>query len=113
MYCDKCGCTLRVTTQQTDLNIGGTPILRKYGQCPQCGKKYDLDGGSSTTQKSASKLSILALVFSIFAVTFLIGIILAIVDLKSNDDYHHHTCSWIAIGIGVAVVILATFALGR
>lgn len=100
--------------------------------CPNCGRPNQAQGGNvqpnengiptpynqgyrptvtvsqSQPIKKNSGLSIAALIFSIMGCTFIVGIILSIIDLCKKDDTRKHTlskvalvisCIWLIIGI--------------
>lgn len=60
--------------------------------------------------KKNSGLSIAALIFSILGCTFIIGVILAIIDLCKKDTTQKHTLSKVALGISAFWLIISIVA---
>lgn len=57
-------------------------------------------------RKKNSGLSIIAFIFSLLGCTFILGILLAIIDLCKKDKEHDHILSKFSIGISVAWIFL-------
>lgn len=89
----------------------GKEISDKADKCPHCGCPMQSTNAAPQTNSLKAKegkvsgLSITALIFSILGCTFIIGIILAIIDLCIKDG-RKKTCSIIALVIsGIWLVI--------
>lgn len=89
----------------------GKEISDKADKCPHCG--CPMQSSNTTSQASTPKskegkvsgLSVTALIFSILGCTFIVGVILAIIDLCIKDG-RKKTCSIIALVIsGIWLVI--------
>lgn len=91
----------------------GRDISDKADKCPNCGCptnancSYQNDSYLRPYEPKPknSILGILAIIFSIFVPTFIIGTILAVIDLIKKDG-KKKTCSYIAIGICILWVFL-------
>ena len=82
--------------------------------CPKCGAPASYQQANPNfgnfqqpIKPKNSKLSILALIFSLTGCLFFVGIILAIIDLATQKKTEKHTLSIIAIIIGVIWLIFA------
>lgn len=92
-------------------NECGKEISDKADKCPHCGCPMNANNATAQSNTPKSKegkisgLSIAALIFSILGCTFIIGVILAIIDLCIKDR-RKKTCSIIALvisGIWIAI----------
>ncbi|MCR5011095.1 MAG: DUF4352 domain-containing protein [Lachnospiraceae bacterium] len=78
----------------------GAPNYAAAKKCVNCGK---------TLTKSESIMSILSIIFTLLCCTFLIGTILAVVDLitsKNGADGKGHVCSWISVVLGAILILM-------
>ena len=78
----------------------GAPNYAASKKCVNCGK---------TLTKPESVMSILSIVFTLLCCTYLIGTILAIVDLltsKNGADGKGHVCSWISVVLGAIMIFM-------
>lgn len=111
MKCNNCGNELRIGTEQVGIDEKGLPIFHRIGFCDKCMTKYDLDAntnekGNNKQKKKDSALSIWAAVLALFTCTFIIGLILAIIDLaKNKNDGKRHMGSYFAIIYSVLCLI--------
>ncbi len=99
----------------------GKEISDKAKTCPNCGspvlaeqpKENNVNSSSSSKPKKNSKLGVVALVLSILGCSFVIGVILAIIDLCQKDG-KKKTCSIIALVIsGLWLVIGVANSVGN
>lgn len=96
----------------------GKEISDKADKCPYCGCPMQpnnyvrQESLSKSKEGKTSSLSITALVLSILGVTFIIGIILAIIDLCKKDG-RKKTCSIIALVISGIWLIIGVANAGK
>ncbi len=81
----------------------GREISDKAVNCPNCGAP--VQSKQNSKEGKVSGISITALVFSVLGCTFIIGLILAIIDLCQKDG-RKKVCSIIAICISVCISVL-------
>lgn len=125
--CPKCGSNLRYRIEQVGVDIQNTPVCNKWGYCDKCMSKYNLDVlekreyvYSAKEEKKNSKLSIWAIVLSMFGITAFVSLILSVIDLLIWNPKEKHHWSLIAIIISVLSLIFlwdwdgeeATYELG-
>lgn len=99
----------------------GKEISDKAENCPNCGcpvqnnvteNSTDIKNEQKSKKGKVSGLSIVALVLSILGCTFIIGIILAVVDLCKKDG-RNKTCSIIALVICGAWLAIASISTSK
>ena len=130
MKCTKCNQELRVESQKISENAT-TISFQKTGYCDTCMFKFNLGyyemnkptvsfQNSSTnnnifnpvsieqpkTKKKDSLGSIIAALLSLFTFTYIIGFIVAIMDLLLNDKTKRHLGSWFAIIMSAILFIV-------
>lgn len=105
--CTKCNSELRYGSEQVGIDKDNVPVYHKFGYCDKCFFKYDLE---SYTKKNIpnSGLSIAAILFTIFGITGIVGLILSIVDLCIYEKDKKHTWSIVAL----VLCVLYFLALG-
>lgn len=102
MKCTQCGKELRIVPEQVGMDTKNMPIYHRVGYCDACRLRCDLDNvGNVRKKKKDSVLSIIAAVFSLFTVTFFIGIIIGLIDVGINNKEYRHLGSWFAVIYGV------------
>lgn len=80
------------------------------GMCNSCGMIYDKDVLPRRKGRNASALSIWALILGFFPMTSLLGIILAILDLKNKDERYSHYMSYLGL-VFAGIWLVATAGL--
>lgn len=80
----------------------------KYNDCLDIYNRYIEYSGvtDKNEKKKDSTLSIIALVLSLFVITFPIALILALIDLCMNDKTKQHTGSWFTLIISVVIIFV-------
>ena len=80
----------------------------KYNDCLDIYNRYIEYSGvtDKNEKKKDSTLSIIALVLSLFFITFPIALILALIDLCMNDKTKQHTGSWFTLIISVVIIFV-------
>ncbi len=96
----------------------GKEISDKADKCPHCGCPMQSTNAAPQANSPKSKegkvsgLSITALIFSILGCTFIVGVILAIIDLCVKDG-RKKTCSIIALVISGLWIIIGVANMGN
>lgn len=80
----------------------------KYNDCLDIYNRYIEYSGvtDKNEKKKDSTLSIIALVLSLFVITFPIALILALIDLCMNDKTKQHTGSWFTLIVSVVIIFV-------
>lgn len=108
VVCTKCNGELRIAPEHVGVDSSNMPVYHRFGYCDRCMAKWDLDIliSQTTQKKKDSVLSIVAAVFSLFTITFFIGIIIGLIDLGINDKNKRHLGSWFAVIWGIIAGIV-------
>lgn len=107
MNCSKCGKEMRIGTEQVGIDSKKLPVFHRFGYCDVCMLKTDLDFQPQKKEnKKDSTLSIIAVVLSIFTVTYFFGFIIGLIDLCMNNQEYKHTGSWFAVIFGIIATIV-------
>lgn len=127
--CPNCGCPVKkqpytVTINDTVVDIDSiwenhrnknkfikyiqNTYKMKYNDCLDIYNRYIEYSGvtDKNEKKKDSTLSIIALVLSLFVITFPIALILALIDLCMNDKTKQHTGSWFTLIISVVIIFV-------
>lgn len=104
MNCSKCGREMRIGTEQVGIDKRQLPVIHRFAYCDNCMLKTDLD--YKPDKKKDSTLSIVAVVLSLFTVTYFFGFIIGLIDLCMNNKEYKHTGSWFAVIFGIIATIV-------
>lgn len=108
MRCLKCG----EISENTKFcpNCGAPMPETRYASPEDNQPEWNNEGNNQKNEKKKnSKLSIVALIFTVTILLFPIGIILAIIDLCRNDKKSKHNLSIVALVIGLIFLLLGFF----
>lgn len=108
MRCLKCG----EISENTKFcpNCGAPMPETRYASPEDNQPEWNNDGNNQKNEKKKnSKLSIVALIFTVTILLFPIGIILAIIDLCRNDKKSKHNLSIVALVIGLVFLLFGFF----
>lgn len=88
----------------------GNEFPEENGVCPNCGLPASSSAPSAPGRKKHSGMSIAAFIFALLGCTFLIGLILAIVDLCKKDKAKKHSLSIAALVISCVYILFGVAA---
>ena len=108
MRCLKCG---EISENTKFCPNCGAPMPETRYASPEDNKpEWNSDGNNQKNEKKKnSKLSIVALIFTVTILLFPIGIILAIIDLCRNDKKSKHNLSIVVLVIGLVFLLFGFF----
>lgn len=111
--CPGCGYPIRNMNNFTE-TIPVSNQFGSYNSIPDINEENNSNNKLiiESTQKRNSVLGILSLVFSIIGCTFIVGIILAIIDLRKTDG-KKKTCSIIALVISCLWIVIGIISNGN
>ena len=98
-FCNSCGANQWLANQWLDIS---TVNCEENQTSPSKNQKRH---GRKKDKKKDSTLSVVAIVLCLFTITFIPGIICALIDLTLNDKEKDHGYSWLAIILGVIIAI--------
>lgn len=107
MRCLKCG---EISDSKFCPNCGAPMPEARYASPEDNKPEWNNEGNDQNNEKKKnSKLSIVALIFTVTILLFPIGIILAIIDLCRNDKKSKHNLSIAALIIGLIFLLFGFF----
>lgn len=106
--CPHCGCPVSYSIEKQDENIVTNTNIVQEERKPNTEQKV---ANTKKEKKKDSVLSIIAAVLSIFTCTYIIGFVIAIIDLciansKDKKGKERHIGSWFAIIFGIVATIV-------
>lgn len=104
MYCKKCG--KEISDDSKFCNSCGANLFIDTSVITNDVQKETVKKKKKKNKKKDSTLSVVAVVLCLFTITFLPGIICALIDLTLNDKEKSHGYSWLALVLGVLAAIL-------